>query len=125
MEVIKDASSSYDQMAIIEKYERFVMYMYPIAQSLPRKHGVARDMFLKTLFNQAGLFYDAGKSNQVSKIYIADAGLAHLRFWLRFLAMPSTRGMSTHQHKVALVMLSEVGSMLGSWLAKKHKGQNG
>lgn len=125
MEVIKDASSSYDQMAIIEKYERFVMYMYPIAQSLPRKHGIARDMFLNTLFNQAGLFYDAGKSNQVGKIYIADAGLAHLRFWLRFLVTPSTRGISPHQHKVALVMLSEVGSMLGSWLAKKHKGQNG
>ena len=124
MEVIKDVSTSYDQMAIMEKYERFINYMYPIAQSLPRKHGVARDMFLKCLFGQAALFYDAGKSNQVSKIYIADAGLAHLRFWLRFLVMPSTRGISTHQHQVSLMMLAEVGSMLGSWIAKR-KGKDG
>ena len=124
MEVIKDISTSYDQMAIMEKYERFINYMYPIAQSLPRKHGVVRDMFLNVLFGQAGLFYDAGKSNQVSKIYIADAGLAQLRFWLRFLVIPSIRGISSHQHQVALVMLSEVGSMLGAWVAKR-KGKDG
>ena len=124
MEVVKDIATSYDQMAIMEKYERFINYMYPIAQSMPRKHGVAREMFLKSLFGQAELFYEAGKSNQVSKIYVADAGIAHLRFWLRFLVMPSTRGISIHQHKVALVMLSEVGSILGSWIAKRN-GSNG
>lgn len=124
MEVVKDIATSYDQMAIMEKYERFINYMYPIAQSMPRKHGVAREMFLKSLFGQAELFYEAGKSNQVSKIYVADAGIAHLRFWLRFLVMPSTRGISIHQHKVALVMLSEVGSILGSWIVKR-KGSNG
>ena len=45
MEVIKDGSVSYDQMAIMEKYERVIAYLYPIAQSMPRKHGIARDMF--------------------------------------------------------------------------------
>jgi hypothetical protein len=28
-------------MAIVEKYERVISYLYPIAQSMPRKHGVA------------------------------------------------------------------------------------
>ena len=96
MEVIKDNIVNYEQMAIMEKYETLIAYLYPIAQSMPRKHGIARDMFLRTLFKQAELFYEAGKSNQASKLYIADAGLAHLRFWLRFLVTPSTRGISTN-----------------------------
>ena len=36
----KDAAQSYAQMAIVEKYETVISYLYPIAQSLPRKHGV-------------------------------------------------------------------------------------
>jgi len=124
MTPIKQASANYSQMAIIEKYEKIIAYLYPIAQSMPKKQGVIRDLFLKALFYQVELFYVAGKSNQVSKIYDADAGLAHLRFWLRFLVMPSTRGLTPHQHQVVLLMLAEVGSMLGSWLTKR-KGQNG
>ena len=119
MEVIKDASVSYDQMAIMEKYERIIHYLYPIAQSMPRKHGIARDMFLTALFNQANLFYEAGKSNQVSKLYIADAGLAHLRFWLRFLETPKVKCISRHQHETVLNMIAEIGSMLGSWISKR------
>jgi hypothetical protein len=119
MEVFKDNVVNYEQMAIMEKYETLVAYLYPIAQSMPRKHGVARDMFLKCLFGQAELFYEAGKTNQVGKLYVADAGLAQLRFWLRFLVHQSTRGISVHQHKVALFMLSEIGSMLGSWITKR------
>lgn len=78
MNPTKDAAACYDQMVIVEKYERVIAYLYPIAQSIPRKHGVVRDMFLKTLFGQAELFYEAGKTNQIGKVYIADAGLAHL-----------------------------------------------
>ncbi len=124
MQPIQQVVVNYTQMAIIEKYERVINYCYPIAQSMPRKHGIARDMFLKALFYQVELFYIAGKSNQISKIYDADAGLAHVRFWLRFLVMPSTRGITSHQHQVVLSMLAEVGSMLGSWITKR-KGQNG
>lgn len=119
MEVIKENVVSYEQMAIMEKYETLIAYLYPIAQSMPRKHGVARDMFLSALFKQAELFYEAGKSNQVSKLYIADAGLAHLRFWLRFLENPKIKGVSPNQHRVSLGMLSEIGSMLGSWITRR------
>ena len=85
MQPIDEVGKCYDQMAIVEKYERVIAYLYPIAQSMPRKHGVARQMFLECLLGQPDLIIQAGKSNQVSKIYIADAGLAHLRFWMRFL----------------------------------------
>lgn len=29
-------------MAIVEKYEQFISYFYPVLQNVPRKHGVAR-----------------------------------------------------------------------------------
>ena len=124
MDPIGETTQCYDQMAISEKYERVIAYLYPIAQSIPRKHGVARDMFLQCLLGQPDLFFQAGKSNQISKIYAADAGLAHLRFWMRFLV--SIKCLTTHQLKTAQVLVAEVGAMLGSWIKKRQKqGQSG
>lgn len=85
MDPIKDAFTCYEQLAIVEKYETVIAYLYPIAQNIPRRHGVAKEMFIRTLLGQVQLFIEAGKSSQISRLYIADAGLAHLRFWLRFL----------------------------------------
>ena len=123
MEPIKEAGECYDQMAIVEKYERVIAYLYPIAQSMPRRHGVAREMFLQCLLGQPDLFFQAGKSTQVSKIYAADAGLAQLRFWMRFLV--SVRCMTVHQHQTAQVLVAEVGAMVGGWLKRKKQGQSG
>lgn len=123
MEPEQDAVTCYEQMAIVEKYESVIAYLYPIAQSLPRKHGVARDMFLRCLLGQPDLFYQAGKSSQISKLYAADAGLAHLRFWLRFLL--SLKGLTPHQVQVAQVRIAEVGAMVGAWMRRGRKGQAG
>ena len=124
MKPIEEAGRSYDQMAVVEKYERIVSYLYPIAQSMPRKHGVARDMFLQCLLGQPELFFQAGKSNQVSKIYAADAGLAQLRYWMRFLI--KIRCMSQHQLETSQAMIGEVGAMVNGWIKrKKQQGQSG
>lgn len=126
MEPIKDAVLSYDQMAIVEKYEAVIAYLYPIAQNMPKKDGMARDLFLKCLLGQVQLFVEAGKSNQVSRLYIADAGISQLRFWLRFLSSRQVRSMSPHQCETALVLLAEVGKFMGAWIVKiKRKGQAG
>ena len=126
MEPIEDATKCYDQMLIVEKYEKVISYFYPIAQSLPRKHGVARDMFMESLLGQVNLFIVAGKSNQVSKLYAADAGLAMLRFWLRFLAGGKVRGLTLHQVETAQVLIAEVGRILGAWIVRMNrKGQAG
>lgn len=119
MEPNKDATTSYDQMAIVEKYERVIAYLYPIAQSIPRKHGVAREMFLQCLLSVPDLLFQAGKSNQVSKIYTADAALAQLRFWMRFLF--SIRTMTSHQVQVSQLLLAEIGAMIGAWIKRKQK----
>lgn len=60
MEPITEATRCYDQMLIVEKYEKVISYLYPIAQSLPRAHGVARNMFLESLLGQVELFIVAG-----------------------------------------------------------------
>ena len=125
MEPEVSGKNSYDQMAIVEKYERVVAYLYPIAQSIPRKHGVARDLFLQRLLSIPDLIYQAGKSSQASRLYFADAALAELRFWLRFLT--TIRSLTAHQLQVSQVLLAEVGSMLGAWIRKQgaQKGRIG
>jgi len=124
MEPVKELGKCYDQMAIVEKYERVIAYLYPIAQSMPRKHGVAREMFLKCLLGMPDLFFQAGKSNQISKIYVADAGLAELRFWMRFLL--SIHALTPHQQLTAQILLADVGAMVGAWVKGRQKlGQPG
>ena len=126
MELEKDAAQSYEQMIVVEKYETVIAYLYPIAQNLPRKHGVAKSMFTECLLEQVKLFVEAGKSNQISRLYIADAGLSHLRFWLRFLSSNPVRGITPHQVETAQVLIAEVGRLLGGWMVKqKRRGQHG
>lgn len=116
-----DQNQNFEPMAVVDKYETVIKYLYPIAENLPRKHGVARDMFLNCLLGQVQLFVEAGKSNQTSRLYIADAGLAHLRFWLRFLCSEQVRGITPHQVQTAQVLIAEVGKMLGSWIMKQKR----
>jgi hypothetical protein len=113
-------------MVVVEKYETVISYLYPIAQNLPRKHGVARDLFLACLLGQVQLFVEAGKSSQISRLYIADAGLSQLRFWLRFLRSADVKGITPHQVRTAQALLAEVGKILGAWIVKqKRRGQHG
>jgi len=119
---VLDERQPHAQMAIVERYERFIEYVYPILQNCPRKHGVARDKVLNAMFDQVDLFIIAGKSGQASRLYSADANLALLRFWLRFLASPARKIMTPNQHRVALAHLAEVGGMIGSWI-RSAKGR--
>lgn len=119
---MRDETISHRQLAVVERYEAVIDYLYPIIQSCPRKHGVARDMMLTALFGQVDLLIVAGKSGQISRLYAADANLATLRFWLRFAAGSRVRILTPHQHEVALTLLAEVGAMVGAWI-KTAKGK--
>jgi hypothetical protein len=111
------------QLAIVEKYEKVIWYLYPIIQSLPRKHGKVKDMFMECLLGQVGLFIDAGKSGQISRLHLADSGLANLRFWLRLVNGKLVRNMTNHQCETALVLIAEVGAMMGAWISStRNKG---
>jgi hypothetical protein len=110
------------QLAIVEKYETFLNYVYPIAQRMDRRHSVLRDAFLAAAIDQVRVFIEAGKSKQISKLYAADANLGLLRFYLRF--MVATRaGVTPGNHQVASIHLAETGSMLGAWIKKAQEAQ--
>lgn len=124
--MIRDEFVNPHDLAIIEKYEAVVTYLYPILQRCPRRHGTLRDKLIGLMFDQVGLFYQAAKSKQPSRLYAADANLATLRFWLRYAADPALKIVSRHQHAVALRHLAEAGAMLGQWIkTAKGNGRSG
>jgi len=122
MNIVKEVQKSSQQLTIVEKYENVIGYLYPIIQRTPRKHSIARDKFLKRLFDQVELFIQAGKSGQISKLYNADANLATLRFYLRFFR-ERIHHLTVKQEAHALSLIAEVGSLLGAWI-KSNKGQS-
>ena len=105
-------------LIIIEKYEEFVNYTYPVLQNIQRKHGVVKERILLIIFEQVELFYKALKSGQKSKLYDADSNLASIRFYLRFLANDKRKLISQKQHQTASIKLAEVGKILHSWITK-------
>lgn len=124
MAITKDENTSNDALVIVQKYEVFRDYMYPIMQRSPREHGVLRDVMLEALFAPIGSLYHAAKSQHVSKLHIIDADFATLRSHLRFLVLPKIKIISPAQHAIALAMLAEPGKMLGAWI-KKLGGRTG
>jgi len=107
-----------EQLAIVERYERFVDYAYPIMLGIRRAHYIARDRAMAAMLDQVGLFNEAGKAGTLTKLYAADAGLASLRFYLRFFAAPGRKLISLHQHQTAAIHLAETGRMLGAWIRR-------
>ena len=121
MEIEKDIGLTFDQMHIVEKYERVINYLYPIFQSIPNKHNVLRTIVIEHLHKFPGLIYSASKSTQQSKLYFADACLAELRMFLRRIIF--INHMSERQVTVALSLIAIVGKLLGSWISRtKQKG---
>lgn len=114
-------SESNEQLLIVQKYETFINYLYPISQNIPREHGVAKAKFIDAMLGQVSLFQIAGKSNQISKLYEADAGLSNLRFWLRFMSHKNRKIITLKQHTTAEILLAEVGKILGSWISNKQR----
>lgn len=123
MTIVSDENSATDALAIVEKYEAFVSYLYPVLQRAPRQHGVLRDTVLAALFVPIGGLYHAAKSRQVSRLHAVDAEFATLRSYLRFLVSHSIKIITPKQHIAALALLSEPGRMLNAW-QRKLSGNN-
>jgi hypothetical protein len=103
---------------MVEKYERVIDYLYPIAQTIPRKHGTFRDLLIKQLFESAQHLNEAIKANQLSRCYIIDGSLGQLRLMLRFMVHHKRKLLTERQEEVAQELIGEVGAMLGSWIKK-------
>ena len=70
---------------MVEKYERVIDYLYPLAQTIPRKHGTFRELLIRQLFQVAEHLNDAIKANTLSRCYVLDGSLGQLRLMLRFM----------------------------------------
>ena len=112
-------------MAVVQRFDGFVNYLYPMLTNTNRVHRVLRDTAIAAVFEQYRLFHAAGKSNQISRVYEADAGLAFLKELLRFMASPERKLVSRRQYEVASVHLAETGAMLGAWAKTAQKRQGG
>jgi hypothetical protein len=104
------------ELAIVERYERYLDYVYPIFIGIRRAHYIMRDKCISDALEQVRLFDEAGKSQTLTKLYAADAGVQTQRFNLRFLADPRRKLISRHQLEVAAIHLAETGKMLGAWI---------
>ncbi len=123
MNIAKDENTATDALAIVEKYEGFVNYLYPILQNAPRKHSVLRDSVLAALFTPIGDLYHAAKSKQVSRLYAVDAELATLRAFLRLLVQSNIRIVTPKQHEIALSHIAHAGRMLNAWTRKLRSSE--
>jgi len=117
----REHNFSNDGLAIVEKYEAFVRYLYPILQRSPRQHGVLRDVMLAALLPPVGGLYHAARSRQVSRLHAVDAEFATLRSHLRLLV--HLRIVSPRQHGTCLALLADPGRMLGAWQKKLNRSR--
>ena len=110
---------------MVEKYERVIDYIYPLAQTIPRKHGTFRELLIRQLFLVAEHLNDAIKANQLSRCYVIDGSLSQLRLMLRFMLHHKRKLITEHQLETAQALVGEVGAMLGSWIKKLHTNKKG
>lgn len=110
---------SSEMLVAMEVYERFVVYIYPKIKQAAREHNAFKDRFYDAALRQAELFYEAGKSDQISRLYLADAGIASLRFYLRL--SQKFKVMSHDQALGGFRILAEVGGITNSWIKTREK----
>lgn len=125
---------SESRLVMIEKYDKFLSYIYPRLQEIPRKHGILKEKIILLVFQQAELIYRLIKTKPMNKtkLYDLDAGLATVRHHLRFLA--ETRNVTTvfnketgkavrkegkflldsKSHRNSSILIAEVGKMVGT-----------
>ena len=73
-----DPSKEAHGLYMVEKYERVIDYLYPLAQTIPRKHGTFRELLIRQLFLVAEHLNDAIKANQLSRCYVLDGAMGQL-----------------------------------------------
>ena len=120
--IVKDETSSYNQLSIVNRYEEYINYVYPILQNIPGKHSFFKEEVIRQLFQIVDLINDAAKTNQISRLYLVDSALASMRFKLRFMVFEKRKMLTKHQHQVCLKHISEVGAILGTWIKRSKKG---
>jgi hypothetical protein len=109
-----------ENIIIIRKYDAFLRYVYPIMLKIPNEHKYLKDSLISNIFETIDLINKALKTDQISKLYEIDANLSSIRYKIKFLSSEKIRSVSTEQLKISNILLSEVGSILNSWITSKR-----
>ncbi len=112
-----------EKLVLIEKYDEFLFYIYPIIQKLPRSEGILKEDIIKLLIDSPELIYKAIKSPQINKLYDVDIRLSVIRHRLRFLDDQRNKLISKKQSQVSQVKLGEVGKLIGQMIKNQQKGK--
>lgn len=120
-DIVYEVSIDRTGLLVVEKFSMAINYIYPVLINISCKHRVVRDEAISALLQQQKLFYDAAKSDQISKLYLADSGLAYVKELLRFLVDKNRKLISLKQYDVTLIHIAETGNILGSWIRSKSK----
>lgn len=109
-----------ENIIIIRKYDAFLRYVYPIMLKIPNEHKYLKDSLISNIFETIDLINKALKTDQISKLYEIDANLSSIRYKIKFLSSEKIRSVSPEQLKISNILLSEVGSILNSWITSKR-----
>ena len=96
-----------NELLMIENFDRFANYIYPIASNFSHKHRMLKEKLLNSILEQYRLFYEAIMSNQISKFYIADSGISFIKSFLRFASNNSRKLISLRQYEFASSLLND------------------
>jgi len=99
-DVIKTTTDDNVTLALLHEWDSVVATAYPILNKLSGEHLDLKQYGLAALFKQPELFYRMSKSNQISKIYDADANLSNIRYAFRFMY---TVGLITEDTEVMVL----------------------
>lgn len=107
-----------ETLALVNRVIHLENYIYPAIINIRNTHKVYRDQFLETLNSLTMKMREAASSNSLSRIYLVDNTLKELKTKLRFLSHKNRRLVSTKRARRALIMLSNLGCMVGSWIRR-------
>ena len=111
-----------EKLIIMERYDEFFEYTYPIIQSIPRKHGIFKNLILEQIIGMDKHIYKVVKSNQIFKLYELDIELDALRHRLRLCTHNKRRFITNEQHLNLSLKLNVVGKIIGSMITNKNNG---
>ena len=112
-----------EKLIIIEKYDEFLHYIYPVLQKITRTEGILKEDAIELIFGTPELIYRSIKSPQISKMYDVDIRLSVIRHRIRFLSDDRIKVISEKQSQVSQVKLGEVGRIVGKMISNQQKGK--
>ncbi len=122
---VNDPNPNGNQLIAAKRWEDAYDYIYPRILSLPNRYDDKREYILWLINEMVRLLYDAGKSNQISKVRIADGHLATIRWHLKKLYGLSGVKLGESAPVQFERLIGQVGGILNSWGASLTEKKDG